>query len=423
MGTPAGGAESGIHFTSMVKQTALGGPTKIGYLPSLDGWRAVAILGVMLTHDRPWVPFGHSMRLYQGFGGYGVQLFFAISGLLITTRILEEEALCGSFHVWGFYVRRLFRIQPASLVYLGFAALLMALAVTPSEWRPWWLALAMVGNFFQQPPWPPSLVNHFWTLAVEEHFYILLALLMVWVKRRRVLTLALLYAAFTAPVVFSYGMRRGWYDPGIHPRSTQWQLFPLLLAALVAVLLRKPGVTQWVRRWLQPYTAVALTIVLVLLHNTEEQWREGVHPRPLHYLHTQVEFTLVYLPVLWLVATVFHPRSWTTRLLELPPLRYLGRISYSLYLWHVMVFYLWRELLFANGGPMTHVHSRLLLHLGERPARYAAAVGIAMLSYYLIEKPLIRVGHRLAPPATPGRPEFADLPVEAPATTVAAAQG
>jgi peptidoglycan/LPS O-acetylase OafA/YrhL len=66
---------------------------KSGYLPSLDGWRAIAILGVMMTHDQPWVVLGHSNINWKGFGGWGVHLFFAISGILICTRILEEEKL------------------------------------------------------------------------------------------------------------------------------------------------------------------------------------------------------------------------------------------------------------------------------------------------------------------------------------------
>jgi peptidoglycan/LPS O-acetylase OafA/YrhL len=95
-------------------------PQKTGYLPSLDGWRALAIVGVMITHDRPFDLFGHSSLNYKGYGGYGVYLFFAISGLLITTRILEEEEICGYFDIRRFYIRRIFRIQPAALACTAF---------------------------------------------------------------------------------------------------------------------------------------------------------------------------------------------------------------------------------------------------------------------------------------------------------------
>ncbi len=117
----------------------------------------------------------------------------------------------------------------------------------------------------------------------------------------------------------------------------------------------------------------------------------------------------------WVVATVFHPRSWTTRFLELKPLRFVGKISYSLYLWHLMVYQLWGHVLFAENGPFGHLQAGQMPYiLLERPLRVAVSFGLAVLSYYVIEKPMIRKGHMLAPPATPGRLELADLPVESP---------
>ena len=104
----------------------------------------------------------------------------------------------------------------------------------------------------------------------------------------------------------------------------------------------------------------------------------------------------------WLVATAFHPRSWTTRLLEAAPLRLLGKLSYSVYLWHVFFFHLTASQ--VTWGP--------LRMLGERPVKYVATAVAALLSYYFVEKPLIRIGHRLAPPATAGRLDMLDEPVE-----------
>ena len=98
------------------------------------------------------------------------------------------------------------------------------------------------------------------------------------------------------------------------------------------------------------------------------------------------------------VAVMLNPRSLSTRFFELPPLRFFGRLSYSIYLWHILFFipvYL--------GGL---VHSPLLIALSARPWKYLATVITALLSYYLIEKPLIRLGHRLAPPATQGHPDL-----------------
>lgn len=399
---------------------------KTGYLPSLDGWRAIAILGVMMTHDRPWNLFGHSSARYMGWGGYGVYLFFAISGFLITTRILEEESICGYFDIRRFYIRRIFRIQPASLAYLAVLALLIALGLTHGygvleTWHSWLAALLLVTNFTYHPQDIPKLTGHFWTLAVEEHFYILLSLLLLFFKRHRAWVLG---AAFA--VTLALYLVEGPLDallahiphyPVDTERSTQWHLSTLFLAAFAAALVRWRQVLPFVRRYLKPWVAFAATLLIALVHNGFGHWLDQEPIRPQRGLINQLGFVFMNVAILWLVATVFHPRSWTTRLLETRPLRFLGRISYSLYLWHVMVNYLWYRFFFSATGTMAHVTNHVARSLLERPARVATYLTISILSYYLLEKPLIRVGHRLAPSATPGRPELADLPVETPRTT------
>ena len=206
-----------------------------GYLPSLDGWRAIAVLGVMMTHDRPWMLFGHSSIRYKGYGGYGVYIFFAISGFLITSRILEEERICGYFDIRRFYIRRIFRIQPAAWAYLAAVALVMALGYahqygvfeTRSSWN---AALLLYTNYVFRSWKSPTLTGHFWTLAVEEHFYILLSVTLFFAKRYRIAVLVLLFLMF---MVVPSMNRFHVYD--VKPRSTQWQLTSLLLSALVAV--------------------------------------------------------------------------------------------------------------------------------------------------------------------------------------------
>jgi peptidoglycan/LPS O-acetylase OafA/YrhL len=396
-------------------------PPKTGYLPSLDGWRAVAILGVMMTHDRPWNLFGHSSAVYKGYGGYGVYLFFAISGFLITTRILEEEKICGYFDIRRFYVRRLFRIQPAALAYLATVALLMVVGISADTWSSWFAALFLYLNFTYRVTTIPTMTGHFWTLAVEEHFYILLSLTMLFVKRRRTLALTVLYLIFMLPVVLSYGVRHGWYDPAIAPRSTQWQLQSLLLAALMATLVRRATLLKLVRKILPPWSILPWTVVLMEGHMMFGQIHGHAWPKPALDLRSELNFMAAYLFIPWVLATVFHPASWTTRFLETKPMRFIGRISYSLYLWHVLVYDLWHQLLFSGNGPFAHLApGHLPYSLLERPLRFAASFGMATLSYYYIEKPLIRMGHRLAPPATPGRPELDDLPVETPRREAAA---
>jgi peptidoglycan/LPS O-acetylase OafA/YrhL len=394
---------------------------KTGYMASLDGWRAVAILGVMMTHDGPWTIAGHNLRTYQGYGGYGVYLFFAISGFLITTRILEEEKLCGVFNIGRFYIRRLFRIQPAALAYLAVVAGLMLIGLGSRDgyvetWHSWFAALLLFTNFTFHVADAPRLTGHFWTLAVEEHFYILLSLSLLLFKRHRAWVLGGLYALALAAYLSMGAIeqvmcRFRWY-PCAAPRSTQWQLMSLFLAAFVAALLQRERLAHFAKRWLQPWVAFVATPLLMAAHNGLEHLEHHGAFAPLQGVIYQFGFMAYFLPALWLVATVYHPASWTTRVLEMRVLRFIGRISYSLYLWHVMVNYLWFLVLFNDGGPMSYVHSDWLRSLLERPLRFATTFAVATASYYWLEKPLIRMGHKLAPPATPGRPELADLPVE-----------
>jgi peptidoglycan/LPS O-acetylase OafA/YrhL len=103
---------------------------------------------------------------------------------------------------------------------------------------------------------------------------------------------------------------------------------------------------------------------------------------------------LFYAFQFWVVATMLHPRSLTTRLLEWEPLRFIGRLSYSIYLWHA---------LFIVGRlPQVALNAHGLLFLTGRPWRYLATAACALASYYWVERPMIRLGHKLAPPATPG---------------------
>ena len=379
-----------------------------GYLPSLDGWRAVAIFGVIMTHDSPIYVHGYSLCPYQGFGGWGVFLFFAISGILICGRILDDEHLTGQFKVSSFYTRRLFRIQPAMFCYLAALGVLTLLGVCRVSRTAWFAALFLYTNFLphsSNPSPDQTLVAHFWTLAVEEHFYILLSLLLLFFRKRRILVFTVVLAGLLS--LQTIARTRGFYSDDDSQRRTYWNLQYLLFPALWALLLRAPHIKPFVQRYLHPWVAFLITADWIVI-------TIGLHkpgPDLINILDSHIDPLLWSLP-LWVIATMLHPRSFTTRLLEWRPLRYFGRLSYSVYLWHV--------LFFAARNPALHVQSRLLLLLSQRPWRYVASLLAAMASYYLVEKPMIRLGHRLAPPATPGHRDLD--PAQPPHTVTSAVE-
>lgn len=295
--------------------------SRSGYLPSLDGWRAVAILAVITVHDSTYTWHGRPLRWLQNYGSLGVVLFFAISGILIVGRILEEEHLTGRFHLRSFYIRRFFRIQPAAFVYLGAVALLACAGAFRISWFHWSAALLMFENFAYRdtlPNWQYGFfLGHFWTLAVEEHFYLLVSLALLLVRRKRLQIFALLLIAVkTVQFVLQHHIP----DPLL--RRTYWQIQVLLWPSVLALALRKPALRAWAVRWLQPGWVLLGTAGLATL----------AYRRSPNLLLNVLEYSFA----IWVIATMLHPHSVPTRLLEWRPLRFVGRISYSLYLWSTL---------------------------------------------------------------------------------------
>ncbi len=352
---------------------------KSGYLPALDGWRAIAILAVMFVHDPEIHRLGPlSTRPLHVFGWAGVDLFFAISGILICSRLLEEERSRGAISLRGFYVRRAFRILPAAYAFLFGYLLLCLTGQLVFDFTGWAAAILMVRNFFGFIPPPKIYTDHFWSLSVEEHFYLLLPGLLVLVRRHRALLLAVL--AVTG-CLWSMWLIPGWKNDGVLIWRTDMRLHSLLFPALLAVILFQPAARDLFRRWLHPAVALALFAGFYFLFHRfgpDQSIRQIVIP---------ICFPLI------VASTMLHPQSLLGRALEFTPLRFVGRLSYSLYLWQQIF-------VIRTGGPI----GAGLAHLQVFPLNYLAPFGCAIASYYLLEKRLIRAGHRLAPPATPGHP-------------------
>ena len=258
------------------------GRQKTGYLPSLDGWRAVAIIGVVLTHDSEWSLAGFSNRSWKGYGGWGVQVFFAISGFLICTRILQEEVSLGRFKLGSFYIRRFFRIQPAALAYLVTIALLMAAHIVHEHWRIWFGALLLYQNFlFHQQNraliFAGYFTGHFWTLALEEQFYVLLSLFLFFVRRRRIAVLFFLLAALK--LLQHVGKVHGLYSEDTSARKTFWAIQFLFYPAMMALLLRVGWIITAAKRYLRPWVAYVGTALLLVGHYVIVHGRPGLWSR------------------------------------------------------------------------------------------------------------------------------------------------
>ena len=358
-----------------------------------------------MDHDQPWTWRGHSNAFFHQYGGWGVYLFFAISGLLVCTRILQDESLTGSFRLKSFYLRRVLRIQPAATAYVGVIAALTLMGITHERVSSLLGAVFMYQNYLfnsadTSGAW--FLTGHFWTLAVEEHFYLLLSILLYAFRRNRITIFSLVIGAIYLwqRLVIHFGL----YNAATSSRRTDGMLDYLLVPALLALWLRRPATLSLAERYLRPWAVFSAILAVKLV----TELVDPVKDVPRAHLWLDI---LVHHQPLWLyscslpiISTMLHPRSLTTRLLEWPPLRFVGRLSYSLYLWHV--------LFFSADTPLVGVHAPWLLFLGSRPWRYLATLLAALASYFWLEKPFIRLGHKLAPPATPGHADLAPVAVQ-----------
>jgi peptidoglycan/LPS O-acetylase OafA/YrhL len=355
---------------------------KSGYIPTLDGWRTIAVSAVILFHARP-IHFGIiNLTRLQNFGDRGVQLFFAISGILICSRLLEEQRMCGQISLKGFYLRRIFRIQPAALVFL-FAIALLALAKTIHPTLSATLgSLFSFRNIWDSLSLPASpddrYTAHFWSLAVEEQFYLILPFLLVISRKHLLRTLLPLttFAVIWPPIAHHLGLASDLFAY----KRTDLAIRDLLVPALLAFALTRPAFRERIFR-ISRHGALIWAVALAIIVS---QLLLGGHPTSL--------ITCIGFPLI-VINTMLHPQTWLGRILESPAFVFGGRISYSLYLWH--------ELFFIH-----RPETSWLRYLQLTPVNLLATISLATASYYLIEKPLMRLGHRLAPPATPGRKDL-----------------
>ena len=359
-------------------------PTPKGYLPTLDGWRAIAILGVLIAHgtDALFAPGAATadptLYMLTRYGAKGVDLFFGISGFLICSRLLEEYDQRGEISLKGFYIRRFLRILPPYLVYLVVIALLAAAGTLPVTRRELVFSAVFLRNYWSHAAEAAWYTGHLWSLAVEEHFYLIWPAMLVIFRRRGALMNAAMLAIAIA--VWRYVV---FHWPGADPFSpalsrferTDLRLDALLWGCVMALAFWRPGLRERLTRWLTTPTWTvacgALLLVMILQPPFALMWQA------------------MLIPIV-LAGTVLHPGGRAGRLLESPPARWIGRISYSLYLWQTLFLVAW-----GIDRPFGAAQ--------QLPLNVVLVFACAVISYHAVERPMIRLGHRLAPPTTEGR--------------------
>jgi peptidoglycan/LPS O-acetylase OafA/YrhL len=311
-------------------------------IPSLDGLRAISISLVVVGH---WAELRYHSDVAGAFANLGVRIFFVISGYLITTLLLKQHDKTCTIRLGEFYIRRAYRILPAAMAFM--------LPVFAIFWRQlhWYHALAALlylANFDYAHPW---FLGHLWSLSVEEQFYFLWpGALKKWYRHRVAI---LLVVVAIAPLY-----RTACHVLRLHGKADE--TFPavadvLAIGCLLAILQARLPRIKAAGAGLMLFAVSLVPLYLGVLH---------------------FHITALLLFVLWplmhasIAGLLLHVVQTPYRILNANPVVWLGKISYSLYLW------------------------QQLFMFGEHPKPWYFAIFAMLLasaSYYLVEQPMLQM--------------------------------
>jgi peptidoglycan/LPS O-acetylase OafA/YrhL len=351
-------------------------------LPSLDGWRAVAILMVVMSHftatrgfDAPW----WWTTAFQG--NLGVRIFFVISGLLITYLLLIEADRRGRPSLKLFYTRRVLRIFPVYFLYLGVIGTLAVAGLYSDTTTAWLASFTFLRNFIGKND---SLTGHYWSLAVEEQFYLVWPVMVVVLRlwERRGLAIGLLLVPIVLSPVCRTGVLQTYWsnallDRALNAYSTAFYADSLAVGCLgaFAFFAFRESLKRAASGWLLGVALAAFGLAAVATGRAG-----AVEP-----LVPLIEAAAILCAI---VVTIDRRSGVIYRLLNTGPMVWLGVLSYSVYVWQEL-FVSWAA------GPKLSAFAVYDWRVWWMPA-----IACACASYYLVERPILRIRDRYEPIST-----------------------
>lgn len=359
------------------------------YYRYLDGLRCFSVFWVILIHLK--LHGGRAFEFVAGHGWMGVDMFFVISGFLITSLLLREHERTGGISLGRFYARRILRIWPAYYLLLGILVALALLGLAPSmtlstiKWPLMYLTNAYAGyHRTETVAFLPS-----WSLSLEEQFYLLWPLLLfVSVKRARLIAILAIATVTTwrtwltfhlVPGVLT--MRRIFYAPDT-------RIDVILYGCLLAYILADAASLARVRRLLDrratPFALAAAFVVVVYINN---RWSG--------HIGNAFGYTLGALSMAGIIAYLHTVKpAVALRVLESRPVVYVGRISYGMYLFQPFIITDLRR--HFGSAPRDPLEMLLIALLA-----YAVTIITAGISYRFFESPFLRLKERFSSPRNP----------------------
>lgn len=364
-------------------------------LLGLDGLRALAILLVFVDHA---TNFGRTIHLGAG----GVWLFFVLSGFLIIGILNDEAGLIAQGRqtylraIYEFYVRRSFRIfPPYYLVVISLTAVFVLFGISGIHWFDIGMVALYGTNIYSQPTAPQWYwyFAHFWSLAVEEQFYIFAAPLFLFLRGRATIVACLVLIALSVSTTIKMHFANSNYMDTNESSLINFGMFAVGgLAALTPVRQGQPGNREWL-----PMASLILFVVAPIAIAAF---------KPLEIAKPQI---MCLMACALIVFVAGNQNSFLVRMLELKPMRELGKISYTFYLVHTYFIMHGDELgiqrVFGFAVPF-HIMAPFAQIL-----EFGFAVMVARLSWVYVEKPLLRVRDKILRPWPEERPAYRGVPL------------
>jgi peptidoglycan/LPS O-acetylase OafA/YrhL len=343
--------------------------TSLGYVPALDGLRGIAVILVMLTHA--------NFQLADN-GILGVDIFFALSGFLITTLLLEEYSLTNSVSLPAFYVRRSFRLFPA--LYILLLVIVLYKEFLPDSFGNGSVRLEVLSSalYLNNISWAwgwksdVGLLGHSWSLAVEEQFYLLWPVILIFFLRSDKLNVLIYLLLFLIP-----GIMYLKYAGLVSDIANSLLHESIFIGCFAAMIRNKINFRI-------PYAdliTIGLLLFILVIGIAPIRLYMSIYESGLRSLFAIVSVIIIF-------GLINGESHYSNKFLSIPILRFTGKISYALYLWHVPVFK-W----FKWHSTLEDYQSFIL--------KFAITIIIACLSWIAIEKRLLRHGHALSKLITP----------------------